>query len=102
MQSHNDFANYVKMSQPFEDQGTAAQAINDFLDAVASARQAHRITDVVVIVRCASSDGVVISSAHFGNSLESEGMLAYALGKETERRREAIARMLRGTHRDQG
>lgn len=97
----NDPANYRRLSEPFESPEAAREAINTFWDAVAAARNASGMTDVHVIVRInvvsdAGDEGVVITAAHFGNSIEAEAMCAWALGQEAALRESTIGKFLKG------
>ena len=84
--SKNDPANYRKMSEPFEDIGKANQALQSFYEAVEQARKEFRMMDVHVIVKMnvlrGEVEGHAITSSHFGNTLESAPMCAWALGNE--------------------
>lgn len=86
MPSKNDPANYRKMSEPFENIQQANQALKDFYEAVEKARKEFRMMDVHVIVKMnvlrGDVEGSAITSAHYGNTLESAPMCAWALGNE--------------------
>lgn len=90
MPGYNDFANYRKMSEPFENAEQASEAMQAFFDAVNEARKKHRIMDVHVIVKMnimrgpigEEVEGSALASAHFGNTLEGAPMCAWGLGHE--------------------
>lgn len=102
--STNDPANYRRLSEPFPNQETAQRRIGEFWDAVAKLRNDMHITDVHIIVRVsviydANEEGIVMTAAHFGNSIEAEGMCAWALGQEAALRETTIGKLLKGAHR---
>lgn len=99
--STSDPANYRRLSEPFPDQESAKRRIGEFWDAVAKLRNELHITDVHIIVRVnvvdeAGEEGVVMTAAHFGNSIESEAMCAWALGQEAALRESTIGKLLKG------
>lgn len=79
--SKHDPANYRKMSEPFPTVEEANEALSQFYEAVEVARKQHKIMDVHVIVKMNISDGVAMTTAHYGNELEAAPMCAWALGQ---------------------
>lgn len=96
----NDFKRYAQMSIPFESSQAADAALEKFYDLVDKAREECKITDVHIIAKVtyntAEGDSAAISSAHYGSSMESENMLAWALGKASSERRDLLGRLMKG------
>lgn len=94
----HDPENYAKMSVPFDNGNQADEALKNFFDAVEKARNEFKITDAHVIVKISikreGETGAAMSSAHFGHSLEAEGMCAWSLGYEGANRRNTIERLM--------
>lgn len=90
MPGKNDFANYRKLSEPFDNAEQASEAMQAFFDAVEKARREYHIMDVHVIVKMnimrgkigEEMEGSALASAHFGNTLEGAPMCAWGLGHE--------------------
>lgn len=84
MPTKNDPENYRKMSEPFENIEKANQSLLDFYATIENARKEFRIMDVHVIVRMnvlrGETEGIAMTSAHYGNTLESAPMCAWGLG----------------------
>jgi len=86
MLSKNDPANYRKMSEPFESIEAANESLLKFYEAIETARKEFHIMDVHVIVKMNvmrdGNEGAAMTSAHYGNTLESAPMCAWAFGNE--------------------
>jgi allophanate hydrolase subunit 1 len=98
----DDFANYRALSVPFNSREQAKHAFAAFMAAVHSARQKYKITDCTVVVALPvkypepEGEGVVCTYGHMGDEVNTEIMLAFALGRAKRERREDIARLTRG------
>ena len=96
----SDPERYAKCSQPFADAAEARAAVDAFLADISMLREKHLISDVEVIIKDSTGKGedtgAFMWSAHFGNSLEREAMLAYAYGSAQKDRETLIARLLAG------
>jgi hypothetical protein len=95
----NNFANYREMSKPFPSNADAETAIQSFYDAVEKARNEFHIADVHVITQVSisrdSREGMAMSSAHFGDSLQGALMCAWSLGQEEANYKTAIGEYLK-------
>ncbi|RPI64399.1 MAG: hypothetical protein EHM48_00905 [Planctomycetaceae bacterium] len=93
MKAQNDFENYRKMLVPFESIEIANKSAESFFEAVKKARNEFHIANVHIIMKVNVMDGasekVVISSSHFGNTLEGPAMCAWAILEEEEMYRAA-------------
>lgn len=92
-------ARYRKLSEPFPDFGKANEALNAFYTELEALREKHKMPDVYVITRVNAMDddgeeGNAFSTAHFGDSLLAEGMVAYALGRLQKQRQDIIGNLL--------
>lgn len=102
----NDLGLYRALSQPFESYEAANEAIEAFMTAVRDLREKHRLQNVHVIVSGlavgpAGEEGRWMTSAHNGDELLAEAMVAWAFGRESVFRQERIAEAVKGTLRDQ-
>lgn len=99
MEGKNDFANYRKLSQPFENPEQANAAISGFFQAIEEARKEWHITDAHIIIRVnvtsGDTEGPAMASAHFGNTLEAEAMCAWGLGQESAHRIAAVRELMK-------
>ena len=86
MPGKNDFANYRKMSEPFENSEKANKALEDFFKAVEAARKEFHIMDVHVVVMMNilrdEAEGTAFAAAHYGDTLKGSSMCAWGLGQE--------------------
>lgn len=91
---------YRQMEVPFSSQEEASKASQAFANELKELRQKHRMRDVAYTAMFAyeSNEGEAdaIVSGHFGNSLNAEAMLAYALGAVQSERQAHIGELLRG------
>jgi hypothetical protein len=87
----NDPKNYKKINVPFESLADAQTALEGFYEAIYKARNEYKIADVTVIcqitAKAGDKAGHALSTAHFGDGQESEGMISYALGEVQNARR---------------
>lgn len=95
-----DPARYERMNQPHEHQAACADAVDAFFRAVETAREVHKIANVLVVIHTPflESEGEVTDAAtslFLGDSLKAERMAAWALGQESARRQEQIATLMR-------
>lgn len=99
MPGKNDFANYRKMSEPFDDAQAANDALEKFFALVAQARKDCRIMDVHVICKVPilkdESEGQAFASAHFGSTIEGANMCAWSLGNEQANMQALIAQYMK-------
>jgi hypothetical protein len=87
--------NYYDLSKPFESQEAASEAIEAFWNDFYDLRNKHRITDAYLIIRLPVKDiGPVMTTLHAGDSLMSEQMTAWAMGREASDRQAAIAKII--------
>jgi hypothetical protein len=95
--NRNDPKNYKKLNVPFENLADAQVALNSFYDAIYKARNKYKIANVTVIcqisARADEKVGHALSTAHFGDGQESEGMISYALGEVQNARREMFEKI---------
>ncbi len=96
--SKMNIENYLKMSEPFASIPEADAKLVEFYTATEEARNRLGIADVYVIVKINAKNEVgrvvsLISSAHHGNTSESQGMCAWALGEESKRRRKLVKKL---------
>lgn len=98
--SKSDPANYRKMSEPFKTAEEVNDALTGFYEAVEEARKQFRIADVHVIVKAnyitsSGSEAAGMTNAHYGNTLESAPMCAWALGQAQAEFEEIIGTRLK-------
>lgn len=97
-QVQRDMANYLELSEPFEDGEAANEALSKFYSALSDLRRKHRFPDVHVIiqvnVRHGGEVGRGLSSAHFGNSAEAPAMCAWSYGKEQAEHQKRLDKLL--------
>jgi hypothetical protein len=96
----DDKNNYLAMSAPFANAGEADKAISAFSDELYVLRNKYRIRDVhtivsVSIVGDGGKTGDIITHGHFGDTLHSESMCAWAYGNAAAERQEAVAALVR-------
>lgn len=93
--NHERYAQCVK---PFGGDDAANAACEAFFADVSAAREKHGIADVEIIVQDSyvheGEAAMFISSAHFGDVLKRESMLAYAFGRAKRSHELAIAKLL--------
>jgi hypothetical protein len=98
--NRNDPKNYARNSVPFESLADAQTALNKFYEAISKARDKYRIADVTTIcqitAKAGDKAGHAMSTAHFGDGQESEGMISYALGEVQNARREFFEHIKKG------
>lgn len=96
----NDPAMYRRMSIPFNTRDEGEAAMRAFLDDVRKVREQHKIPNVSLVVRFEylepEEESSAIGVSHLGDPMHAESMFAYAYGRESELRKEAIAKAIRG------
>jgi len=90
------------MSEPFDTIEQADAAMDAFAADVRALRVKHRLADVYVVMMVphrgdAGREGQVISRFSMGDTLKSEAMVAWALGREQAAHREFVERLLAGS-----
>lgn len=95
-----DPARYRKLSEPYASKEAGQAAIVAFFKDLGEIRVKHKIPDLYLVIRATvltedQEEGTVTTSIHFGNELEAEGMLAWALGRVQSERQDRTAKMLR-------
>lgn len=96
-----DPENYHKMSEPFESQDLATDALENFYNDVEDARRKYKIPDILVVTKGSTkyADGHIgqwIQHTQYGNQLEGEVMAAFVLGQMQAERRENVNKLLAG------
>lgn len=96
----DDPKRYLKCAEPFAAKDIATEALKAFMEEVEASREKHLIANVAIIVKDSIDYGDDVGSflvrGFFGNSLEEEGMIAYALGNAQSERQERIYKMIAG------
>ncbi len=92
---------YRKISEPFESVDAGNEAIQGFFKELGELRIKYKIPDLYIVLKATAltsddEEGSFTTSMHYGNTLESEGMLAWALGRVQAERVERIAKWLQG------
>ncbi len=91
---------YLELCYPKEFPDQANSDIREFFKELRELREKYRLPDVLCIVSCfvryESEVGHVTTFNHNGNELETEPMLAYALGMVQAERRARINKALAG------
>ena len=94
----NDFENYRKMSEPFRTVEEADEALKNFFQAIEEARKKFRIMDAHIICKLnvihASEEKSVMVTAHFGNTLESAPMCAWAFAEARDELKSALSKIV--------
>lgn len=97
-EGRNDEKRFYVCNQPHADQTAAQAALLAFIADVEVARLKNNIANVAFVVKDSAWHGDEIGSfvvpGFFGNLLEEEGMLAFALGQASAERQARIAKML--------
>jgi hypothetical protein len=98
MKRESNPARYREMSVPHENMEALDKDLEAFLSAVGELRVKYRLQDVVVLIKTSAisngEEGAFMSSAHMGNAMELEPLLAQALGNAQRDREEMVARAL--------
>jgi hypothetical protein len=99
MKTTKNPARYRKLSEPFESFSKANEALDEFYEGVEALREKCKLPDIHIIVRVnATTEGGeeadAFSTAHSGDSMLAESMVAYALGRLQRQRQEAIGELL--------
>ena len=97
----SDPENYYKMSEPFESNDKANEAIKSFTEELSELRKKHKLRDVLVVIygSVKQEDGEVgefITTSNFGNVMNCLPMAAYVYGQEQADHKERISKMLAG------
>ena len=81
MTTHNDPANYRRLSEPFASPDDAEKALDQFLDELMELRNKHRIRDMAYVlsvpVAYPAGEADCIITGHFGSSAQRLPLMAY-------------------------
>lgn len=96
---------YLRMQVPHEDSEAAAQAFDDFCEAVDAAREKFKIADVLIVSRIRAMmpatdgtkvEGEGVMAFSLGDATLAESLAAYAYGHYKRKREEHLAQLLSG------
>ena len=95
----NDSENYRRMSEPFENQDLANEALKNFYEDLKIARKKHKIPDILIVTKGSTKypdggTGQWMQHSQYGNLLNAEPMAAYAYGQTQAEHRQAINKLL--------
>ncbi len=90
---------YREMSKPFSSMQEANAALQAFMDELGELRKKHKLPDVYFCVRISyEKDGEelpAMTHGGYGDSLEHESMLAFAIGQVQSDRQEMISDLMK-------